>query len=139
MGRKSTRENKTAYQVAREKRGLTIGRAGELMDGVTSDRIAKIENGEREALGNLSTRLELADASELGLVDEWLKLDVCLKTEVPAEFWAYPVETVSNSEGGFESVHQSVATFPHWNVKADENGTWENTLRLKIQIGARDE
>ena len=45
MGRKSTRENKTAYQVAREKRGLTIGRAGELMDGVTSDRIAKIENG----------------------------------------------------------------------------------------------
>ena len=45
MGRKSTRENKTVYQIAREKRGLTIEKAGELMDGITSDRIAKLENG----------------------------------------------------------------------------------------------
>lgn len=45
MGRKSTRENKTAYQVARERRGLTIEKAGETMDGITADRIAKIENG----------------------------------------------------------------------------------------------
>ena len=45
MGRKSTRENKTAYQIAREKKGLTIEKAGELIDGITSDRIAKLENG----------------------------------------------------------------------------------------------
>ena len=45
MGRKSTRANKTVYQIAREKRGLTIEKAGDLMDGITSDRIAKIENG----------------------------------------------------------------------------------------------
>lgn len=44
MGRKSTRENKTAYQIAREKSGLTIEKAGELIDGITADRIAKIEN-----------------------------------------------------------------------------------------------
>lgn len=45
MGRKSTRENKTAYQVARERRGLTIERAGEIIDGMTADRIAKVESG----------------------------------------------------------------------------------------------
>ncbi|MBR0462801.1 MAG: helix-turn-helix transcriptional regulator [Clostridia bacterium] len=45
MGRKSTRENKTAYQLAREKRGLTIEKAGEALGGLTSDRISKIENG----------------------------------------------------------------------------------------------
>ena len=45
MGRKSTRENKTVYQIAREKNGLTIEKAGELIDGMTPDRIAKIENG----------------------------------------------------------------------------------------------
>lgn len=44
MGRKSTRENKTLYQIVREKRGLTIEKAGELIDGITADRIAKIEN-----------------------------------------------------------------------------------------------
>ena len=119
--------------------GVEMNFAG--MPGGCDDRFfyKTLENGDREPLGNLSTRLELADALELGLVDEWLKLDVCLKTKVPAEYWAYPVETVSNSEGGFESVHQSVAVFPHWNVKADENGVWENTLRLEIQLGARNE
>lgn len=45
MGRKSTRENKTAYQMAREKRGLTIEKAGEMIDGMTPDRIAKVESG----------------------------------------------------------------------------------------------
>ena len=45
MGRKSTRENKTAYQIARERRGLTVEKAGELMDGLTMDRVAKIESG----------------------------------------------------------------------------------------------
>lgn len=45
MGRKSTREKKTAYQLAREKRGLTMERAGEALGGLTSDRIAKIESG----------------------------------------------------------------------------------------------
>lgn len=45
VGRKSTRENKTAYQLAREKCGLTIEKAGEIINGITADRIAKIENG----------------------------------------------------------------------------------------------
>jgi len=45
MGRKSVRENKSAYQVARENAGFTIEKASDNMGGVTSDRIAKLENG----------------------------------------------------------------------------------------------
>ena len=45
MGRKSTRENKTVYQLAREKQGYTIEKAGELMQAVTPERVVKIENG----------------------------------------------------------------------------------------------
>lgn len=45
MGRKSTRENKSAYQLAREKQGLTVEKAGELMDGITPERLSKLENG----------------------------------------------------------------------------------------------
>lgn len=45
MGRKSTRENKSIYQLAREKQGLTLERAGEMMDGISSERIQKIESG----------------------------------------------------------------------------------------------
>ena len=45
MGRKSTRENKSVYQLAREKAGLTLERAGEEMDGVTAERLQKLESG----------------------------------------------------------------------------------------------
>jgi alpha-amylase len=40
------------------------------------------------------------------------------------------VETVSQSEGGFELVHQSVVVMPHWIVKADLSGNWSVTLTL---------
>ena len=44
--------------------------------------------------------------------------------------WAFPIETVSQSEGGFELVHQSVAVLPHWHVHGDANGRWSAALQL---------
>ncbi len=46
MGRVSIRKDKTIYQLYREKLGLTREKASELMDGMTSSRIEKIENGQ---------------------------------------------------------------------------------------------
>ncbi len=44
MGRKSTKENKTIYQLTREGLGLTREQAGELIPGFSQERIEKIEN-----------------------------------------------------------------------------------------------
>jgi alpha-amylase len=45
---------------------------------------------------------------------------------------------VSQSEGGFESVHQSVVVMPHWIVEGDADGTWETRLSLGIdRLAAR--
>jgi len=44
MGRKSTKENKTLYQVAREEMGLTREAAEDLLEYITADRIEKIES-----------------------------------------------------------------------------------------------
>lgn len=44
MGRKSTRENKNAYQISRESQGLTRDAASELLDFISADRIEKIES-----------------------------------------------------------------------------------------------
>ena len=44
MGRKSTKENKSIYQVTREELGLTREKAGELIPGFSPERIEKIEN-----------------------------------------------------------------------------------------------
>lgn len=45
MGRKSTKENKSVYQLKREELGLTREEAGELIGGLSDDRIEKIESG----------------------------------------------------------------------------------------------
>ena len=44
MARASTKDNKNIYFRQREQRGLTRDEASELMDGLTADRIEKIEN-----------------------------------------------------------------------------------------------
>ncbi len=87
---------------------------------------------DRENLGQLGTQMVLSEITELGLVDEWLGLDVHLVANRPTNFWTYPVETVSLSEGGFELVHQSVVVQPHWFVQADQEGRWSVTMQLAL-------
>ena len=45
MGRKSTKENKSIWQVTRENLELTREKAGELIPGFSPERIEKVENG----------------------------------------------------------------------------------------------
>ncbi|MEO1973227.1 MAG: alpha-amylase/4-alpha-glucanotransferase domain-containing protein, partial [Pirellulaceae bacterium] len=53
--------------------------------------------------------------------------------------WTYPIETVSQSEGGFELVHQSVVVQPHWWVRPDPEGKWSVTVDLQIDTSAARE
>jgi alpha-amylase len=79
-------------------------------------------------MGHLGSRLDLYDANDLGMVDEYLGIDASLHTSRPSRIWTFPIETVSQSEAGFELVHQSIALIPHWIVKADPAGNWSVTL-----------
>jgi alpha-amylase len=83
-------------------------------------------------LGQLGSKLNLVDVSELGLVDEWLGIDVSLRAGAPTSFWTYPIETVSQSESGFELVHQSVVVQPHWYVLPDNQGRWSVTMQMVV-------
>ena len=46
------------------------------------------------------------------------------------------METVSQSEGGFELVHQSVVVLPHWFVRADQDGRWSVTMNIAVDTSA---
>lgn len=83
-------------------------------------------------LGQLGHWQDLHAQTELGLTDEWLGLSVGFQVNQPTHFWSFPVETVSQSEGGFELVHQSVAVLPHWNVQGDADGRWSVTFKLNV-------
>ena len=83
-------------------------------------------------LGQLGTKLDLQNVFGLGLTDDWLKLDVGLKMSRPTNFWTFPIESVSQSEGGFELIHQSVVVMPHWRVEADKEGRWSVTMQMSL-------
>jgi alpha-amylase len=83
-------------------------------------------------LGMLDTRLDLAATGGLNLSDEWLGLSAGLSWSRPAGLWCFPIQTVSQSEGGFEGVYQSSAVIPHWRVTPDPSGRWELAVRWTI-------
>jgi alpha-amylase len=85
-----------------------------------------------ERLGQLGAWLDLQNLHGLGLTDEWLGLAVHLNLSQPSQIWTFPIETVSQSEGGFELVHQSVVVMPHWHVRGDEQGRWSLTIQLDL-------
>ncbi|HLN31242.1 MAG TPA: alpha-amylase/4-alpha-glucanotransferase domain-containing protein [Gemmataceae bacterium] len=90
-------------------------------------------DGQQRA-GQLQTQQSLANISLIGLVDEWLGLDVSLTLSRPGGIWTFPVQTVSQSEGGCELVHQSSAVIPHWLIEPDGTGRWEVHLSLRLDI-----
>jgi hypothetical protein len=82
--------------------------------------------------GQLQTWQDLSDADRIGLVDEWRGLDVSLTATRRGRIWAFPIQTVSQSEGGFELVHQSTTVLPLWGVEVDDQGRFEVSLTLKL-------
>lgn len=85
---------------------------------------------EHQHFGQLGTKLDLHDVTSLHMTDQWLGIDAGLSADRPTSFWTYPIGTVSQSEAGFELVHQQVVVMPHWIVGADAEGRWAVTMRL---------
>ena len=81
-------------------------------------------DGRHNKLGQLGAQLDLEGSRNLSLTDEWLGIDVGFRFSEPTRVWTYPIETVSQSEGGFELVHQSVCVMPHWIVTGDASGRY---------------
>ena len=98
------------------------------MPGGASDRYFYDSSGAQ--LGMLDAVQNLSECNRIGLVDEWQGLDVSLELSRHAGVWTHPIETISQSESGFELVHQSVAVIPHWEFVAPADGPWTVDIRM---------
>jgi hypothetical protein len=81
---------------------------------------------------NLASRGETDNVKQVSLVDEWLKLRLTLTFSRPATLWRAPVETVSQSEAGFERVYQSSMVMPTWRLSLRPGKSWETEIRVKV-------
>jgi 4-alpha-glucanotransferase len=123
-----------AYQLEGLSRDEELHFAVELnlagMPGGADDRY--YQQGEGQRLGQLGHALDLSDLHEFAAVDEWLGIEARLSLQRPTRIWTFPIETVSQSEGGFELVHQSIVVMPHWMVRGDEEGRWSVVMELAL-------
>ena len=76
---------------------------------------------------------ELQNVSALALMHHYFKLDIRLAFDRPATLWRFPIETISNSEGGFERTYQSSCLLPHWWVRLSPGQCWRVNLRINLR------
>jgi alpha-amylase len=74
-----------------------------------------------------------APASTLRLTDGWQKLRVTLEAPEANEFWVAPIETVSESEEGFERVYQGSQILAVWQAGIVPEKPWSARLVWRIE------
>jgi len=68
---------------------------------------------------------------ELRVVDEWQKAAVALAAPKARNFWIAPIETVSESEDGFERIYQGSQIVAVWPVELAPGSEWRGQLTLR--------
>ncbi len=98
-----------------------------LLAGDAHDR--RLLAGEEE-LGPLRSGHDVTGATSVSARDEWLDVRAGLSFAKPTDVWIVPIQTVSHSESGFESVYQATAFMPRWKLKLKPGDTWVREIKF---------
>ena len=103
-----------------------------LLAGNAPDRYYTISGHTLEER-HLASRGETADVNEVCLTDEWLGLRIAIQMQNAACVWRFPIETVSQSEAGFERVYQSSVVLPTWRFQLAPARSWRTEIAIVVQ------
>jgi len=87
-------------------------------------------NGTRQPLRWAGT----VPGAELRLVDEWQNVSITLTAGNGREFWIAPIETVTESEEGFERVYQGSQILPVWPLELPPGALWTGRFTLRVGL-----
>ncbi len=73
-----------------------------------------------------------APGPSLRVVDEWQKAAVALDAPSARDLWIAPIETVSESEDGFERIYQGSQIAAIWPVDFASGAEWKGRLVLRV-------
>ncbi len=99
--------------------------------GSAPDRYYYFPGGEHRRR-RLRARLSTRNVTAVGIRDEWKGIDLLLRLDTPATLWRFPIETVSQSEAGFERTYQHSAVVPHWPLSLEPGEKRETSLSLVV-------
>jgi len=103
-----------------------------LLAGHADDRFYRI-NGQVPSPANLASEGETAKAKKVELVDRAFGFQISLALKPPARLWRFPVETVSQSEDGFERTYQGSCLLLSWPLELARHRSrnWEIHLEFR--------
>jgi alpha-amylase len=81
----------------------------------------------------LASKGQWEDVNSLGLISKMLGMEIALGFGRPATLWRFPIETISNSEAGFERVYQGSCLLSHWRINLASEQSWQVELWLKLR------
>jgi hypothetical protein len=103
-----------------------------LLAGNAPDRYYQIDDLALDDRTMVS-RGRLENVKQIKLVDGWKGFSVLLALDRPSNFWRFPIETVSQSESGFEKTYQSSALLPNWKIFLEAGEKWSTKIVLRIE------
>jgi alpha-amylase/alpha-mannosidase (GH57 family) len=69
---------------------------------------------------------------ELRVVDEWQRVSVIFESTTTRNFWIAPIDTVSESEDGFERIYQGSQVIAVSPIDLAADGQWQGKLTLHV-------
>lgn len=76
---------------------------------------------------------ENTEVSFFGIENKLAAIKIGLSFSETCTLWRFPVETVSQSESGFEKEYQSSVLIPHWKFSLRQGSEWAVRIRLTIR------
>ncbi|MDY7041933.1 MAG: alpha-amylase/4-alpha-glucanotransferase domain-containing protein [Chloroflexota bacterium] len=73
----------------------------------------------------LDSKGETEEVGRVRLVLGWLDMGIELSWARPATLWRFPIETISNSEAGFERIYQGSCVMPIWEIHLTPGESWQ--------------
>jgi alpha-amylase/alpha-mannosidase (GH57 family) len=73
-----------------------------------------------------------ASGDVLSVTDGWQKVTITFETSSAQKFWIAPIETVSESEEGFERIYQGSQIIAVWPVELAQDADWSGRVTMRV-------
>ncbi len=103
-----------------------------LLAGHAPDRYYTV-NGRKPLDAFLCSVAQEEAVRKLQLTDEWQGFEITIRSREPATLWRFPIETVSQSEGGFEKIYQGSCLLLLWDIRLQPGAALDLVLDVALQ------
>jgi alpha-amylase/alpha-mannosidase (GH57 family) len=100
-----------------------------LLAGDSEDRFYEVPGVQIEA-NRMNSAGALESVKFVRLVDRWMNIAIVIRCEPAATLWRFPVETVSQSEGGFEKTYQGSCVTAVWPLSLKDA---EYSIKIQVE------